>query len=373
MFIYTFTTKGKYLLSHIVITCSYLTLYFNKENPLEISFLAEDLHMRRIKFVEDPAHKLMHNPMVKFSSLGERAPHQHMKFNSEDRKKELTNIFLYLIEKQKDTKYRREFFHKICCDIENDRLRSGQKELPEEIQSAIDAYDFTIPFLPSQEVELLLKKFNKYLQSAGFAKKAEDIGNYSEKLLHTHGTFLYLKPWEDPETLQEKHLNALYKNLLDLRIEMLRLDAEKYSYSRNASKQLESILNTPYFLDFQNPDYLELVHLLKPIEKLISERNKENIYKTNLIFITLPALSVGLAEIYLYYRYNDVNASLFNTVFYSSLAGLVGYTANKTMSYVNQSIFSFFENKTRSKPPSVEPSIAILDEEALYMLGVADN
>ncbi|WP_165476868.1 hypothetical protein [Legionella fairfieldensis] len=300
--------------------------------------------MRRIRFAEDPAHVLMHNPAIEFSRLGDAVPHQHMEFNSQDRVEELKNVFLYL-KKQEDSIERRNLFNKISQQLNEDRLKCGDQALPPEIQAAINDYNFTIPFLPSQEIELLLKQFSDYLQSDSFAKKAEDVGVYSEKLLRIYRDCFYSTSLqENLKTPQERQLNNFYKNLLGLRIELLRLDAEPYYCTQKASDYLESILRVR-FLEFSKIDSSQLIHLLNAVERLLTVRNKERTQKASLMFAAMAALGVGFSELYLYYRFSDMNTSLSYSVLYGSLAGIVGYTTIKTADYISRPLFHFFGNK----------------------------
>ena len=190
MFIYEFTSLSTCLITRIVISGPYFTVYTSKKNCQEFNQVIEQLKMRSSIIGDHPLHFLCHTPFVAFSAQAGAIPHKHWQFSDEDRLKQLGTFFYAFLEKQSNSDLRKKDYQIFVDKLNVEREGFGLAEFPDDIIKLINSYDLETPFIPANEVEQALAAFAKYLQNTDHIN-LEKVGSQTEKLLNTHWDLIY--------------------------------------------------------------------------------------------------------------------------------------------------------------------------------------
>ena len=177
MFIYEFKNPSRILITKIVISGFYLTLYTSKALSQELNPMIKAFGLSNIRFTEDPAHIYCHHPYIEFSALGDGVPHKHLILPTDkERVNSLRELLHFLVERQSNFSLRQQDYQNFVTALETERKSYGHKTFPLQVQEASDQYDTKTPFILEEEVDRILSSFIRYTNDPHYLK-LEAINN----------------------------------------------------------------------------------------------------------------------------------------------------------------------------------------------------
>jgi len=342
MFIYTFKSKGNYLVNHVVITGKHLTLYTTQNSCGAIQPLINKLKLSDNTMSGDhPAHSFLHNPFVSFSKKGDSVPHKHLKFKDTNNLENLKSIFIFLLARQNSNELRKKDYDDFLAAINQERKDRGDKEFPSYVKKALNEYDLTTPFFPADELETLLFEYKKHLGSNSFIRYAEQIAEYAEEILDKNWETIYSKQIfcaKDKLSDEEKQLINFYNCLTELRIALLGIHYE------NSVNWYELAINTINHIN--NNSYFKKIKSIQDMLNIFSKKIPEisaaidlNIQKTKQKYLLILVVGLSILD---YFRV-DSNKKYLIDVTSIGLSCIIANYAYKPIMKASQYVYQFFK------------------------------
>lgn len=313
MFIFSFKTKGRFLIQHIVISGNFITLYTSKKDSIEIQPLITKLELSTNISGDHPKHRFLHNPFLSFSKVGDALPHKHLVFSKRDRLTNLREICHFMLGRQSNLELRQQDHKELLAAVDKERADRGDKEFPEYIKTSFETCDLTIPFLPSQEVELLLKQFQQYLESTHLPRYIERVSNQAEQFLDKNWNVIYgnIIGWSSEEKLSEmdRQIIDYYELLCDFRIVLLGINHDNsIKYNQLALGILSDLKKNPCYKDESQKMEFPFYAVVNQLEcRIMANVNKKLIRFTALM---VALINIGLQS----YRNSDNNDLVKNSL-----------------------------------------------------------
>lgn len=251
MFIYEFKSKDA-LISKIVISNSYLTIYTNKPHSPELNPMIDHFKLRSIRFAEDPNHVFCHNPYIKFSAQGDAIPHKHLRFPPDiDRLAYLKEIFNYLIDRQADLGLKRQDQQSFIQALNEEREFRKHDHFPKDIQEVLDNYNASMPYIAENEVEIIIDLYSHYINDAYYSN-VEAVNERAAKLFKDNGKIINKRILNFQSiTLSEieQQICSYYQALLDLREILLAIDnnSNNINLYHNTREIIEEVITNPNY------------------------------------------------------------------------------------------------------------------------------
>jgi len=258
MFIYEIKSNKKSIITKIVISVNYLTLYTNKPSRQEFKTLTDELgFISDSFFAEHPEHVFCHTPFVEFSARGSFHPHRHFAFpKNANRKDMLAKLLEGMVELQNNTKKRIALREELIKGLDKERLSYGHKKFPENVQEAIDSYDTETDFIAANEISIIIKKFSEY-EVNSFLITCEKIARCAQALLNDNFQEVYgnMISWEEPENDHFKlyqslktlwaylHGISMYQGRVDLLFQALAIIADIKKNPLIANNKYQNVNN----------------------------------------------------------------------------------------------------------------------------------
>lgn len=273
MFVYEFKSTSC-LISKIVISGLYLTIYTSRSSAAELEGTIQKLNLHGNISADHPKHVFCHNSHIDFSARGDSIPHKHLKFNNISSIKEIPAqmkaLINVLIEVQQDSSIRRLEFDNLLHEANEQRISFGHAVFPEYIQEAFDNYDFTSPYISLIEREDFLASLDTYY-SQDYNIQQNTLVQHAEDFLSTHWDVIHSYGFGRGKIKneQEQNISDYYKTLLSLRNTLLKININQNDYSLyyEAANHIDKLKKNPNF-----DTLLPFSQDISDIERYLSEK-----------------------------------------------------------------------------------------------------
>lgn len=356
MFIYEFKSGSNCLISKIVISGQYLTVYTSKENCCEFQDIISSLNLKCSVSGDHPFHTFCHTPFIEFSEHGSSIPHKHLRFPDRcDRTSYLKQFLEALIARQCDLTARQLAHTKLLSELNDERESYGDTVFPQHIQQAIDDYDLDSPFIPSKEMDHVLAAFASSLQDTS-RLNIEEVSVHAQQLFDDNWDVLYNKHYicmGNDLTDDEIILCNYYDSLLALRISLLAIMSmpNNAEYVFKVNTILQEIRSNKFYLT--NPTQSSF-HLT--IDSIAHQNNKQLNGLRNSSNIKRFLMGYALLSSYLLYTKDPEDSvaetALSGFVVSTMTALLARCTEEPVMNCWNSAVAFFSKKNNETREPS---------------------
>ena len=360
MFIYEFKPGFNCLITKIVISGQYLTVYTSKNNCYEFQDIVNALNLRCHVSADHPFHTYCHTPYIQFSALGSSVPHKHLRFpDNYDRSAYLRQFFEALIFSQNDLTSRQLAHSKLLTELNKERESYGDTEFPQHIQQAIDSYDLDNPFIPLEEIDQVLAAFTSYLQDTD-RLNIEKVSMHSQQLLTDYWDVLYNNHYiRTGNDLSDDEINLCnyFDSLLALRIALLGIMSmpNNSEYVLKVNTIVKEIRSNQFFLTDTTRSCFYLT-----IDSISHQNNKQLNDLRNTSNFKRFLMGYALISSYLLYTKDpedSVAETALNGFVVSTMTALLArYTEEPVMNCWNRAV-TFFAKKINGIQNSNSPSM----------------
>jgi hypothetical protein len=355
MFIYEVKSADSCLMTKIVISGDHLVIYTNKPNSQELNGIMHSFNLESVVSGDHPAHIFCHNPYIKFSALGDSIPHKHFKFPPKvDRFDYLKQIFDFLVNRQNNQSLRKKDYDTFIFNLNEERQSYGHKQFPPEVQKAIDCYDLKTPYIPKDEIEVILASFSQYINCT-HNMNIENISIHAEALLDKHWGIIYIKPmlsFEEKFSENETILCAYFDALLKLRENLLGTMSKpnNLDFYYKAANTLKKIQVNAAYLNDEKAFHKSIVDISHHINNKINSLDN---YQSLVGFLGLSTCTLG----YFLATEDSRGKAIFLGLLIPGLSAL-------SIKYLEKPISNFISHTFFHKNNASEKGVAILSTDS---------
>lgn len=280
------------LLKSIQIQGPFITIYGRKTVGEELSGVLEELKGRVIQG-DDIEHDAIHDNMVDALFWSNENPHVHYTMPNKSLENGITDLITAIFQCQNPT-VREQDHRKLLASVERDRLRLGDKELPDYIKKTLAQIDTKSPFFLSQNsqelIQDILSKYGEYCRRPSNDRCRELLKMYFFGPLKNIAFSVFIeKNVDETEQTRIKSLFQPFDNI----IKCLET-AQKEPLNTEVLQQIQSLIqqvNVNEFVKLENRDDKSVSESLQERLDFISRYTQERIKtveeykKTRLFYI----------------------------------------------------------------------------------------
>ncbi|HEX4839868.1 MAG TPA: hypothetical protein VFU89_05455 [Rhabdochlamydiaceae bacterium] len=216
------------LLKTLQIQGHFITVYGRKTE--ELHYVLQDLKGRVVQG-DDLEHEFIHNVHNNDASLRvffNNEPHVHYTMPDKSIKEGVTDFITAIFIRNNPT-VRQAEYQKILEKMENDRVKSGDAALPDDVQKSLAQIDTRSPLILSEDSQALIRdiiaKYGEYCQKLSRDRCHDLLGSYwHERLFSTFNTE-YDEAEKERITNLLQPLTQIYKLVKALKEEPLNMEA----------------------------------------------------------------------------------------------------------------------------------------------------
>ncbi|MFA6302370.1 MAG: hypothetical protein WC627_04445 [Legionella sp.] len=356
MFIYEFKSSSTCLITKIVISGPYLTVYTSKKNCQEFNAVTTELDLKSTITGDHPSHVFCHTPFVAFSARGDSIPHKHLQFSHTDRQAQLKDFFSALLVKQNNPDVRQTDFDTFVHELNKERESYQDEVFPSSVMDAINGYDRTTPFLPADEVEHALDAFAQYLKDSK-RLQIENVSIQAEKLLNDNWHVIYINHitcFENTLDKNEQSLCDYFDNLLNLRTALLALMSQPNAvqYALEAQTIIQQLRTNKTFqadTEFQT--------CINAIEQQINSQQKAIGVRTTMTTYLIESLISTTYFLYCRTPEESVGTKLIEGFLLPIIPIIIGRQIEQPLTYYLSKAWGFFSSENKSEEENTDHNI----------------